>query len=561
MRKSRIMVVLMTLLLSLMAAAVIYTQEQWENFPFTVVVEAEGSRETIRCWKKIPDTFYVFLPGYTDRSRMYLQTNRFHPVSVEGTVVADGTACDGFPLDVPLRMTYTNRGKTIEQTLIFVQSGQVSTLYLDTVSGSMDYVNQSREHCEGGNLRLYTPSGTLDCAAGVQEVGGRGNSTWEAEKKPYRLKLAAQQNLLGMGAAKDWILLANAFDSSHIRNKAAYDLAREVQAAYSPEAQWVDLYANGAYLGLYLLTERNQIHPQRVAIPEQESFLVSMEWPARTQWEQFPSVLSDRGNLLMIRQNGLGQERLRQVWQSVENAIYADDGIDPVTGQGWQALIDVDSWAEQYLLREVFADGDACAMSQFFYYTESDGRVYAGPLWDMDNTLNCWNTQIPNVLTAARRHVWGPEQDALFYTLCRKEDFRERMLQIYDERFRPLLAYLSSEGLTRYAGMICAAASMDATRWDKEYCAESTESMAVFLKERMAFLEDYWASPEDYCILEDAGEVQWRSYALRREETGEVLERIPGVQWFDAETGEVFDLTQPITRDRILRMTEIELPA
>ena len=53
-----------------------------------------------------------------------------------------------------------------------------------------------------------------------------------------------------MFALKDWILLSNVFDSSHIRNKITYDFARGRGAAYSPEAQWVDLYGNGEYLGL-----------------------------------------------------------------------------------------------------------------------------------------------------------------------------------------------------------------------------------------------------------------------------------------------------------------------
>ena len=556
MRRNKTIVLIMTALLFLAAAVIVYYQEQWEDFPLTVIVESEAGREKIQSWKKIPDIFYIFLPGYADPEGAKIQTNWFHPVSIEGESVGKDASCADYPFDVPLRMTYFSRGRTIEQTLIFTQSGGVATLYLDTASGSMDYVNQSRDHSEGGSLRLYTPEGTLDCSAGVQEIAGRGNSTWEAEKKPYRLKLAAQQNLLDMGAAKDWILLADDFDSSHIRNKAAYDFAREIGAAFSPEAQWVDFYANGEYLGLYLLTERNQIHPQRVAIPEEESFLVSMEWPARTQWEQLPNVVSQRGNLLMIRQNGLGQGRLRQVWQSAENAIYADDGIDPVTGKHWRELIDVDSWAEQYLLREVFADGDAGAMSQFFYYTQSVGRLYAGPLWDMDNTLNCWKTQIPNVLTAARRHVWNAEQESLFYTLCQKAEFRDRVLGIYYERFRPVLAKLSSEGFARYAETVCPAVAMNAVRWDRSLHPECAEEMGNFLRERMAFLEQYWASPEDYCLIEEAGEVQWRSYAFRRGDPAQALGQIPNAGWFVYETGEPFDITVPVTRDWVIYQTE-----
>lgn len=286
-----------------------------------------------------------------------------------------------------------------------------------------------------------------------------------------------------------------------------------------------------------------------------------MEWPARTQWEQFPNVVSQRGNLLMIRHNGLGQERLRQVWQSAENAIYASDGIDPLTGKHWQELIDVDSWAEQYLLREIFADGDACAMSQFFYYTESDGRVYAGPLWDMDNTLNCWGTQTPNTLTAARRHVWGFEEEGLFYTLLKKEGFRQRVLAIYDERFRPKLTALVSGGLSRYAGMVETSASMNAVRWDRIYTGQYAEEMRVFLLERMDFPEEYWEEPGTFRLIEEAGEVQWRTYAFRRGETAQILSRIPNVTWFEAETGQPFDLFQPVTQDVTVRMIEPGAPA
>lgn len=164
----------------------------------------------------------------------------------------------------------------------------------------------------------------------------------------------------------------------------------------------MDLYLNGNYAELYLLSERNEVESQRVDIGETDSFLLSMEFEDRWNGTNYPAFLSMHGNLLRIHHAGMPADWAREVWQSAEDAIYADDGIDPVTGKHWRELIDVDSWAEQYLLREVFADGDACAMSQFFYYTQSVGRLYAGPLWDMDNTLNCWKTQIPNVLTAAR---------------------------------------------------------------------------------------------------------------------------------------------------------------
>ena len=45
----------------------------------------------------------------------------------------------------------------------------------------------------------------------------------------------------------------------------------------------------------------------------------------------------------------------------------------------------------------------------------------------------------------------------------------------------------------------------------------------------------------------------WRSFAVRRGETADFLIS-DGVTWLDYETGEPLDLSQPVTRDRIVRM-------
>ena len=38
-------------------------------------------------------------------------------------------------------------------------------------------------------------------------IRGRGNATWNAPKKPYRLKLESKASLLGMPKSKHWILI------------------------------------------------------------------------------------------------------------------------------------------------------------------------------------------------------------------------------------------------------------------------------------------------------------------------------------------------------------------
>ena len=126
------------------------------------------------------------------------------------------------------------------------------------------------------------------------------------------------------------------------------------------------------------------------------------------------------------------------------------------------------------------------------------------------------------------------------------------MLEIYYDRFQPGLTVLSSEGFVRYGAAVYPAAAMNAARWDRTLKRERAEEMGVFLRERMAFLEGYWASPEDYCLIEEAGETQWRSYAFRRGESAQALYQIQNARWFVYETGKPFDATAPVKEDLVI---------
>ena len=101
----------------------------------------------------------------------------------------------------------------------------------------------------------------------------------------------------------------------------------------------MDLYLNGNYAGLYLLSERNEVESQRVDIGETDSFLLSMEFEDRWNGTNYPAFLSMHGNLLRIHHAGMPADWAREVWQSAEDAIFSEDGVDPRTGKGWEDLI------------------------------------------------------------------------------------------------------------------------------------------------------------------------------------------------------------------------------
>lgn len=546
MRKSKIAVCFMTALLLSVAAASELIQR--EHFPLSVTI---AGTETIDCWRK-DGCYYVFLPGYADGSQAKLVTNPLFPVSIDGQKVGKDTVCADFPLGQRLPIVYSKWGKAHEAQVLFCQSGNLPTLYIDTASGSMDYIHEKKGNAESGKLRLYTSEGELDSDAQIQTIKGRGNGSWEPDKKPYSLELTQKADLLGMGKAKKWILLANYYDDSNISNKMCYEFAAAVGCAYTPECQWVDLYLNGNYAGLYLLSERNEVDPQRVDIEENGSFLLSMELEERWNGTNYPAFLSLHGNLLRIQYIGMPADWAREIWQSAEDAIFSEDGVDPRTGKEWEALIDTESWAQQYLLWEVFAEYDAGAISKFFYYDPQTEKIFAGPVWDMDNILNQEKMHPPNILQSQRKYIWNRERESMFYRLWQIDSFRETVKRLYREEYRPRLLELAETGMQGYLAQSLPAARLNCIRWKTGDPAERTTCMERYLKERIAFLDEYLGHEEDYCVLAVLREPQWRSFAVKRGKTADFLPS-ENITWLDYETGEPFDITDPVTEDRVIR--------
>ena len=109
-------------------------------------------------------------------------------------------------------------------------------------------------------VRIVDPNGRFaEIDDGEATVKVRGNSTSSGAKKPYNIKLSSKKDVLGMGRAKKWCLLANLYDKTMLRNKLSYDFAAEIGMDYVSSCEFAELYLNGVYRGCYLLTEAVEI--------------------------------------------------------------------------------------------------------------------------------------------------------------------------------------------------------------------------------------------------------------------------------------------------------------
>lgn len=569
MKGKRIVILCFSVLLCLVAGFCgIKEREGNRSASISVEIPSDGRAEKVKPWMSPTEEYFLFLPGYADLSQVQIRRHVWGPLYLDYKNVVDGMSCSHLSLNEPMTLIHDPLFGYQWNEITILQSGKLPTMFIDVKSGNMDYIHKEKGNKESGTMRLYSADGKLEAMAIVDSLKGRGNSTWQwNEKKPYSLRLNEETDLLGMGAASRWILLAEAFDRSLMKNKLAYDLARNAGMPYAPDCQWVELYLNGEYAGLYLLSERNEIHPNRVDLPVDASFLVSWESEHRLMDQDYPYVKTERGTAIRVHQSSFELEMVQQMWQSVENAIFAEDGIDHITGKHLWELIDMDSWAELFLLDEILADYDGGKISKFFYYKEENGvgKIYGGPVWDKDDSLapGHWAITPPNCIVASRAKIVDGKDQRLFSGIYQKEEFASRVTEIYQSRFLPLLQELCRTGIEEYANLIDQSAQLTEIRWNLGYRKEESSIIRNFLEERMDFFDAYWIKKEEFYHVKvrDTFESSDGEFAVRPGDPIPVLpeyDPAAGVWcWYEAGAEEPFDVTQPIWEDKSLILKKI----
>ena len=535
-----------------------------EPLKLSVLVDSGQTTEEITCWQQEEGRYYFFLPSYARLEQTEFRLDNDQCVILDGQKIENGTSCEDLQPDKTYAMEVTKDGRTESATVTFLRSGQTPALYVDVRSGNMDYIHQEKGNQETGSLRLYTADGQLDHSGTLEAVNGRGNVTWENNpKKPYSLRLGAEADLLGMGAAKKWILMANGFDESNLRNKTVYDFAADSGLAFSPDCAWVDLYLNGEYAGLYLLCERNEIHQQRINIASAGSTLVSVDMEQRMARQGYPHIVVDGDTALRLHSGEKVTTEMTDFWKSVDNAIQAEDGIDPVTGKHYLDYIDLDSWVRKYLIEEVFGNVEASAVSHYFYIDGNDpeGKIYAGPVWDYDYALGStrtWQTSTVQAFFCARPYVWDETDTPWFYALWQKAEFRSEVIRLYQEEFRPRMLQLLESGLEDYAARTKTAARMNQVRWYQQTgpAEEEIQRIKAYLTARLDFLDSAWLEEEVYYTV-TANRTDGSVVSCFALKPGETVPYLPGesgeegvIGWYDYDTEEPFDRSEPIYENK-----------
>ena len=526
--------------------------------PPCFLVPGQTEPEAISIFDAGDGNYYVFLPSYADMTQVTISLSGKQRLSLDDTPLSDGMNFAGFELETPYDFIINEQQAG---SLCFYRSANIAAMYINTVSGDMGPIHADKNHEEHASVKLYTADGAENYSDALSILKGRGNSTWDSDKRPYALTLSSDGDLLGMGAASSWVLLANAYDPTNLNNKLVMDLAARVGLPWSPESRWVDLYLNGEYAGLYLLTEKVEVHSNRLDLDtESGEFLCKVDLNERWEVLRYP-FLTGAGRTVEISYPKIltesGQAGIEYLVNQMEQELLS--GTDLRTSD----IIDLDSWIRRYLIDEIAGNVDSDHISSYFYY--SDGKFYAGPVWDYDLAFgNCSRNQDPCSFIARnllRADYYRSDYHSALYA---NESFYNRMTEIYRRDFVPVLRQLVNGEIEDISSQISKAAQSNALRWDGAQTHQESEpfdgvntpqQLQAYLSQRIRFLDRVWLEDTEYCSIEfeTSPAAEYLNTAV---EKGQPLEvsflDLESSVWYDTATGAAVDLSLPVSGDMVL---------
>lgn len=548
---------------------------------------------TVSWWKsEVDGKYYVFMPSNTSLASIKVWFTAAGDVYCGTEKLENGKATEAFSGGGEFVLSVGESSYTV----VFITSSKLPTMYINTPEGGLERIHADKSHKEKGCTMLaINEDGGVDYNSTLASMKGRGNSTWGKAKKPYNIKLDSKAKLFGMEKAKSWCLIANYEDLSLLRNQIVYALGADIGMEETPDCRSVDLYINGEYMGVYLVTEKVEIEKNRVDITDLEKateklndndldsyaqqgvfgeyaryiegtqkwfdipndpenitggYLLELELGGRYNDEPSGFTTAAGQHVIVKSPEYASEAQVKYIssyWQEMEEALYSDTGYNSL-GKHYSDYIDVESYAEQYLIEEWSGDWDAGITSNYFY-KDVDGKLVAGPIWDFDSAAA--NSKAPHTISDPTQ--WNARTRTLWYNALmgsnnvkavpniyalgfRHADFVESVESEWKDSFYPAAQTMLNKKIDGYVDEIKGAAVMNAIRWNyysttdvdviAEKYLEEVAQVESFLAARTAFLNENLTLKSAGLTIEHIPSQKRTGEAVTPEVTVKCLDRV-----------------------------------
>lgn len=471
---------------------------------FGIVVprdENEGFYYDLKGYNK-DGGYILFVPSRTNISKL-----TYYSVDENGKRNARythdfSTGADLIAGQIPVVLMQSNI-PSIEISLHGKSLDEIDASPRHEVSAAADVVISCTDSlaAERGFEAISRSKGGRNSGPGSARLKGRGNNTWEMDKKGYSVTLKKSQNLLNLGETDKWVLLANAQDYSLLRNQFFLNLSAECGVKYSGNTEPVDLFVDGEYRGNYVLAKKVEISAASVDIDPKKGYL--FRWGMPTDYAlklETDAFRHDDSKVVEV----LGKVSEQEKSKAFAIAQRFISEIENTASNEFTADMDMESFALYYWIQELSKNTDSTSRSFYTVWDSDTEKMYACPVWDMDRTVG--------VIEPFERPVeylyptgYAVRGEEWFVPLFKHPEFVAEVERVYKayglaDKFRNAVSNIPAQ-----AEYIRASANMNFMRWDVleveqnnaivKWMGESTydtqvEWVRAWLEQRIDFFEN-----------------------------------------------------------------------
>lgn len=259
-----------------------------------------------------------------------------------------------------------------------------------------------------GHFLFYDPADSVPLAFDI-DVRWRGATTLARPKKSYAVKLKdakgekLNHSFLGLRSDNSWILDAMSIDKARMRNristdlwndfsKASYIRAFEPTALNGTRGQFVEVFYNHRYQGVYCMTEkidRKQLQLRKFKNGQMRGVLYKTnKWNTLVATSPIPTNTQSIWNGIEISYPNLEDGEpvdwspLLQIMDFLTNSSASE------LRRELPQRIDLDVWRDYFLFIELLLaeDNDCKNQCVYFYDATNSSSLFGIAPWDLDHS-------------------------------------------------------------------------------------------------------------------------------------------------------------------------------
>ena len=402
-----VVMIVSTMSLSLVSGNAVVTSEKvavaTQEGLYAHAYDGEDTQAWVK-WYEADDIMYFFMPTSTNAKKLEIYNAFDKDAEFGNTTVKSGQSAY---VDYEEYREYTVSVDNKSYKAVVLRSSAEGAMFVNNTADfdGMDlwsYLTDDKSNDAKATGAILDDKGNIDTTS-VKKIKGRGNTSWDADKKGFNVTYDDAVRFGTMQKCKKFSLISNFQDASLTRNRLLYDLADEVGVPYASDSRFVEFYVNGEYMGNYQVCEKVDVG-KNTLMPDiddedylnyldgsQKDFAFVCEIDAGPDEDDFTVKANNGNNLTMkspeLERGAEGYSKVQKYIKARYDLMYTRLTENHPMIDGY---IDIESLAQVYIINELGKNWDAGAGSFFFVYKPDENgmyKFYASPVWDYDNSL------------------------------------------------------------------------------------------------------------------------------------------------------------------------------